>query len=164
MLIKMQVQVVTNTESQRAGIPSQSAVLLPCACANLRKAALIATQFYDGVLRPSRIRTTQFTLLQALSYAPGISQKKLAELLGIDSTTLTRTLASLRRKGWLRSEAGTDRRALQLSLTREGKREYKRVLPYWQSAQRRLRRALGEENWQQMMNAAAHIAGIKLKL
>lgn len=141
-----------------------TAFILPCVCANLRKAARIATQFYDGELRPSRMRTTQFTLLQALNRAPGISQKKLAKLLGIDSTTLTRTLASLRRKKWLRSEAGTDRRELRLFLTAAGQQEYKRVLPYWQSAQRRMRQAVGEENWNQLMNAAVRITGITPKL
>ena len=107
----------------------------------------MVTQFYDSVLRPSRLRVTQFTLLQALERCPGFSQKQLSELLEIDSTTLTRTLALLRRKGWLRSETGTDRRQLRLSLTPSGQREYKRVLPYWQSAQRHLRKALGEANF-----------------
>jgi DNA-binding MarR family transcriptional regulator len=102
--------------------------------------------------------------LQALNRAPGISQKNLAELLGIDSTTLTRTLAGLRRKGWLRSEIGTDRRELRLFLMAAGLREYKRVLPYWQAAQRRLRQALGEENWDQVMNAAERIAEVAAKL
>src|SRR5258708_6979877 len=90
---------------------------LPCACANLRRADGVVTHFYDAALRPSGLSITQFTLLQALTLAPRISQKQLAELLEIDSTTLTRTLAPLRRKGWLRSAAGTDRRELRLSLT-----------------------------------------------
>lgn len=153
-----------NIRSQGAGTSRRKAVRLPCACANLRKAALVATQFYDGALRPSGLRVTQFTLLQALNRAPGISQKNLAELLGIDSTTLTRTLAGLRRKGWLRSEIGTDRRELRLFLMAAGLREYKRVLPYWQAAQRRLRQALGEENWDQVMNAAERIAEVAAKL
>lgn len=123
----------------------------------------MVTQFYDSVLRPSGLRVTQFTLLQALNHAPGISQKQLAELLEIDSTTLTRTLALLRRKGWLRSETGTDRRKLRLFLTPAGQRKYKRVLPYWQSAQRRLRQALGEANWNQVMNAAVRTAGVTPK-
>jgi hypothetical protein len=93
-----------NTRSQSGRTPRETPVRLPCACANLRKASLVATQFYDAVLRPSGLRVTQFTLLQALNRAPGISQKNLAELLGVDSTTLTRTLAGLRRKEWLRSE------------------------------------------------------------
>jgi DNA-binding MarR family transcriptional regulator len=110
------------------------------------------------------LRTPQFTLLRALNLAPGISQKQLAELLEIDSTTLTRTLAHLRRKGWLRSEAGIDRRALRLSLTPRGQRELQRVLPYWQAAQRRLRQALGETGWNQAMNTAVRIAGVAPKI
>ena len=124
----------------------------------------MVTQFYDAALRPSGLRVTQFTLLQALNHAPGISQKQLADLLEIDSTTLTRTLAPLLRKGWLRSEAGTDRRELRLSLTAEGKREYKRVLPYWRMAQKGLRRALGKKNWNRLIDATVRTAEVVLEL
>ncbi|MGI8773033.1 MAG: MarR family winged helix-turn-helix transcriptional regulator [Acidobacteriaceae bacterium] len=121
------------------------------------------TQLYDDALRPSGLRITQFTLLQALHYAPEISQKQLAGLLEIDSTTLTRTLGSLRRAGWLRSERGSDRRELRLRLTAAGKREYERVLPYWQSAQNRLRLELGEANWNRVMDAAVRAAELAPK-
>jgi len=141
-------------------MPSMEVVRLPCACANLRRAARVVTQFYDGVLRPTRLRVTQFTLLQALNRAPGIYQSRLAELLGMDSTTLTRRLASLDRKRWLRSTKAADRRKLQLFLSPAGLREYKRVVPRWQSAQRRLRRALGEANWNRVLNAAVLTAGV----
>lgn len=123
----------------------------------------MVTQFYDSVLRPSGLRTTQFTLLQALNHAPRISQNQLAELLGIDSTTLTRTLAFLQRKGWLHSETGNDRRKIQLSLSPAGQREYRRVFPYWQQAQKRLRQALGEANWNKAINAAVLTAGVAPK-
>jgi DNA-binding MarR family transcriptional regulator len=136
----------------------ETAIRLPCLCANLRRAARVVTQFYEDALRPSGLRITQFTLLQALNQAPGMSQKQLAELLEIDSTTLTRTLALLRREGWLRSEPGTDRREVRLLLTAAGRREYKRVLPFWQSAQTRLRRAWGEATWNLATNAAVRIA------
>jgi DNA-binding MarR family transcriptional regulator len=144
-------------------MPRAEAVRLPCACANLRRAARVVTQLYDSVLRPSGLRVTQFTLLQALNRAPGLAQNQLAELLGIDSTTLTRTLAFLHRKGWIRSERGNDRRKLQIFLSPAGQREYKRVFPYWQWAQRRLRQALGEANWNQVVNAAVLTAGVAPK-
>ena len=137
----------------------KTAVPLPCACANLRRADRVVTQFYDAALRPSGLRITQFTLLQALTLAPGMSQKQLAELLEIDSTTLTRTLTPLRRKGWLHSEAGTDRRELRLSLTLAGKREYQRVLPYWETAQKGLQQALGKKNWNRLIDATVRTAG-----
>jgi DNA-binding MarR family transcriptional regulator len=138
-------------------------VQLPCACANLRRADRAVSQFYDAALRPSGLRITQFTLLQALTLASGISQKQLGELLQIDSTTLTRTLAPLRKKGWLRSATATDRRELRLSLTAAGKREYECALPDWRRAQAGLRRALGKQNWDHLIDTAVRTAGAMLK-
>jgi DNA-binding MarR family transcriptional regulator len=138
-------------------------VQLPCACANLRRADRAVSQFYDAALRPSGLRITQFTLLQALTLASGVSQKQLGELLQIDSTTLTRTLAPLRKKGWLRSAAGTDRRELRLALTAAGKREYERALPDWRKAQAGLRKALGKQNWDHLIDTAVRTAGAMLK-
>jgi len=141
----------------------RSAVRLPCTCANLRRADRVVTRYYDAMLHSSGLNATQFTLLQALNHASEISQKQLAGLLEIDSTTLTRTLAPLRLKGWLRSETGADRRELRLSLTATGKREYKRALPYWRSAQKGLEQALGKETWSQLIDATVRAAGVMLK-
>lgn len=135
-------------------------VRLPCACATLRRTARLVTQLYEEALRPTGVGGPQFTLLQALKLAPGVSQRQLGEILGIDSTTLTRTLALLRKRGWLRAESGTDRRALRLGLTKAGEKEYARVLPYWQSAQKRLKQALGDSNWNRMMDAVEHTAAV----
>lgn len=140
------------------GPQKKTAVRLPCACANLRRAVRVVTQFYDTVLRPSGMRVTQFTLLQALNQVPEISQKQLAELLEIDSTTLTRTLAPLRRKGWLRSEVGNDRRELRLSLTRAGKRHYENALPYWQSAQKGIEQELGTRSLSHLVDTSVLVA------
>jgi DNA-binding MarR family transcriptional regulator len=135
---------------------------LPCACANLRRASRIVTQIYDEEMRGAGMRVTQFTLLQALTQAKNITQGDLAELLGIDSTTLTRTLGLLQRKGWIVSRPGEDRRENWVTLSAEGVRRYKRAEPYWASAQQRLRKALGEANWSGFLAAmerTAQLAG-----
>jgi DNA-binding MarR family transcriptional regulator len=142
-----------NTRTNHKG-----AIALPCLCANLRRAARVVTQIYDDALRPSGLRTPQFTLLQTLNLAPGISQKRLARLLEFDSTTLTRTLDLMRKKGWVRTETGEDRRELRLLLTEGGLEEYKRVMPYWQSAQRRLKSELGESGWSEIERASMRVA------
>jgi DNA-binding MarR family transcriptional regulator len=139
---------------------AKEVVRLPCECANLRRASRAVTNYYDAMLRPSGLHVSQFTLLQGLSIAPEISQKQLAELLEIDSSTLTRTLAPLRRKGWLRFQTGADRRELRLSLTAAGVREYKRALPYWECAQKGLEQALGKKNWTRLIDAAVRAAGV----
>jgi len=136
-------------------------VLLPCACANLRRASRIVTQLYDQELRRAGLRATQFTLLQALARARNISQGSLGDVLGLDSTTLTRTLMLLRKKGWIQAKRGKDRRDIRLMLTAAGKRKYRRARTYWLSAQKRLREALGQVHWNQLIEAtgrtAAHI-------
>ena len=135
-------------------------VRLPCGCANLRRAARVITRLYDAALRPSGLGVAQFTLLQALNTAPGMSQKQLASLLEIDSTTLTRTLEPLRRAGWLRSTAGDDRREVHLALTAAGKRVYRRALPYWERAQGEVVRALSTESWNRLMDLTVQTAGL----
>jgi len=111
-------------------------------------------------MRPAGLTGPQFTLLQALKLASGIAQNQLATILGMDSTTLTRSLALLRKHGWVRSEPGRDRRALRLSLTRAGEKEYERVLPHWQSAQNRLKQILGDKRWTRMMDVMVQTAGL----
>src|SRR6516164_7826976 len=142
------------------GATVREVVRLSCACANLRRAARVITRLYDAALRPSGVGVAQFTLLQALNTAPGMSQKQLAGLLEIDSTTLTRTLAPLRGARWLRSTAGDDRREVHLALTAAGRRAYTQALPYWERVQSEFTRALGAENWNRLMELSVRTAGI----
>jgi len=147
-------------KTEKAASTTGKVVRLPCACANLRRAARVISRLYDAALRPCQLGIAQFTLLQALNIAAGMSQKQLASLLEIDSTTLTRTLAPLRRAGWLRYTAGDDRREIHFALTAEGKRTFKRALPYWERAQAEFTRALGAESWNRLVELSVQTAGI----
>jgi DNA-binding MarR family transcriptional regulator len=123
---------------------------LPCACANLRRAARAVTQLYAEEIRRGGLEATQFGLLEALEATGPISQGRLGHGLGMDSTTLTRTLALVRKRGWIEIESGADRRERILRLTPAGRRQLERARPHWQRAQQRLRRALGDGDWQQL--------------
>ena len=83
---------------------------LPCMCASFRRASRTLTRHYDTALRPLGLRARPFTLLQALSKSGEVSQSTLGEIRTIDSTTLTRTLAIMGRRGWIASRSGEDRR------------------------------------------------------
>src|SRR5438270_5043887 len=102
------------------GMKNLSSPILPCMCANVRRAARALTQRYDDALRPLGLTITQFTILQALSLAGEPTQGELGELLAMDSTTLTRTLAIMSRNGWIGKHYGADRRERRLRLTRAG--------------------------------------------
>jgi DNA-binding MarR family transcriptional regulator len=70
----------------------QGAPVLPCACANLRRAARAVTRMYNRELQPSGLELTQVTLLMALDRTGEITQGNLGKLLALDSTSLTRML------------------------------------------------------------------------
>jgi len=125
---------------------------LPCLSASFRRAARVLNQHYETALRPLGLRGTQFTLLQALSLTGEVSQGTLGEILAIDSTTLTRTLAIMERQGWIVSRPGEDRRERLLSLSKAGRAEYKRAFPHWQRVQQGLRAQFGDTRWNELMN------------
>src|SRR6201982_454768 len=93
---------------------------LPCICASLRRASRVVTQLYEDALRPTGLRGTQFTVLQALSLAGEVSQGDLGRILAIDSTTLPRTLTIMSRHGWIAKRRGQDRREWRMRLSRAG--------------------------------------------
>jgi DNA-binding MarR family transcriptional regulator len=105
------------------------------------------SQHYDEALSSLGLTITQFTILQALSLAGEVSQGRLGEILAMDSTTLTRTLGIMSRRGLIAKRHGNDRRQRQLSLSAVGKTEFGRALPHWHAAQALLRERLGEKRW-----------------
>jgi len=116
---------------------------LPCMCGNLRRTSRALTQLYENALRPLGLRATQFTILQVLSLAGELTQNQLAEMLAMDSTTLTRTLQIMVRGGWIAERRGEDRRERRLRLAKAGEAQLNRALPVWEKVQSRLRRQLG---------------------
>ncbi len=136
---------------------------LLCACANLRRAARAVTQLYSQEIRRSGVDATQASLLMALGHAGEITQGRLGEHLVIDSTTLTRTLAPLRARGWIASRPGADRRQRLWRLTPAGRRQLQRVRPHWERAQKRLRKELGEADWNRLQTALGRVTAAVLR-
>jgi DNA-binding MarR family transcriptional regulator len=118
---------------------------LVCACANLRRATRAITQIYDEEVRATGLRITQLGLLKAIGTVRDVGQGRLGYVMGMDSTTLTRTLAPLRRRGLVEVRPGADRRERRLSLTAKGRAKVEEMTPHWERAQRRLREAVGKD-------------------
>jgi DNA-binding MarR family transcriptional regulator len=137
----------------------QSLPRLPCACANIRRAARATTQLYDRALREAGLNTAQFTLLQTLATAGRVTQGRVGRVLALDSTTLSRTLRPLEAKRWIRCEPGKDRRERQLELTAAGRAQLDRATPAWERAQRRLRDRIGSGRWEALLSELSALAG-----
>ncbi len=104
------------------------------------------------------LRSSQFTILQALSQTGEVSQGKLGEVMAMDSTTLTRTLGIMLRHGWVAERPGKDRRERWLSLSAAGRAQLRRALPAWEKVQSRVRKRLGEPGWQNLFHLTTQIS------
>ncbi len=115
-----------------------------CACFNLRKAARAVTSLYDEVLRPTRLRATQFALLTITRVSGSVPVSQLAEAAVMDRTTLTRNLRPLEKRGLVRVRAGADRRVREVAITPRGRQVWTTAIPLWWQAQRHITNGLGE--------------------
>jgi len=73
-------------------------------------------------------------------------------MLAMDSTTLTRTLAIMSRRGWIARRPGDDRRVILIRLSEAGKAQFGRALPYWEGVQARVKTTLGSHCWDELMS------------
>ena len=137
---------------------SEPVVPLPCIGTSLRRATRAVTRLYDQELRESGLRSTQFTLLQALEIAGEVTQGRLGSILSLDSTTLTRSLQALIEEGWVKETRGDDRRERYLQLTPSGRRKYQETKPAWRRVQNRLLKAIGR-GWEQLDADLRRITG-----
>ncbi len=118
-----------------------------CVCQKARETSRKITRIYDEVLQPAGIKTTQFTMLAAISLQDDATLTKLAEVLGMDRTTLSRNLKPLERSGLVEVSAEGYRRARSASITSKGVKVMEEALPLWRSAQETMKKRLGNDTW-----------------
>jgi DNA-binding MarR family transcriptional regulator len=111
-----------------------------CATLALRMASRALTQIYDEAMRPVRIKSTQFSLMRKIQRHGPITFQGLAGIMVLDQTTLPRSLRTIEKDGFIRIEAGEDRRERIVSLTDKGADLLEKAVPLWQTAQTLVRR------------------------
>lgn len=130
-----------------------------CFCGNLRRATRTVTRVYEEEFRGVGFTgSTQYTVLRTVGRAESLCQRDLGKYLGVDETTLTRTLRPLLEKGWLVLREGSDRREKLVSLTKSGRRQVELALPAWNRAQARIRKAMPAGLWDSLMEALPLVA------
>lgn len=123
-----------------------------CTSFNLRKATRVVTHLYDEMLKPSGLRSTQYSLLTVLSLGRSETISNLADKLVMDRTTLTRNLKPLQTQGWIKRVPGEDRRTRTWAITPQGRKVLVRALPLWQQAQKDTVNLLGKEQWDGLLD------------
>src|SRR6266566_10060554 len=116
-----------------------------CFCLASRQAARKITRLYDRTMQASEIRVTQFTILAQLMLRGEMPIGKLASILGMERTTLTRNLTLLEQQKWISIKAGDDPRSRMIGITAQGRGMVRRGFPYWSKAQAKVGKMLGAD-------------------
>jgi len=115
-----------------------------CNCYAIRAAARHVTQCYDQFLAPTRLRTTQFSILAKLKRRGPLTISELADEMAMDRTTLGRNILPLHRDRLMRIKpAASDRRKKVLRLTKAGEQRFEAAWRGWSTAQARFEKVFG---------------------
>jgi DNA-binding MarR family transcriptional regulator len=119
-----------------------------CLCLHVQRAARLLARRFDAALKPVGLTNGQFSLMMSLNRpdTPGVppaTMSSVAELLGMDRTTLTASVKTLERRKLveIRVDAG-DRRSRTLGLTAEGRQVLASAVPIWEREHAALERGL----------------------
>jgi DNA-binding MarR family transcriptional regulator len=113
-----------------------------CYAYQARKTANAVLRAYNDWMKPIDLEMAQFSTLCAILDGRAGSIGDLADLLGVERTTLVRNLKVLEKKGLVRVAARRQRR-LTHELTEAGVEMMRRALPLWQQAQIAMEAAVG---------------------
>jgi DNA-binding MarR family transcriptional regulator len=116
-------------------VPYETTLLVKdcCLCLHVQRAARTLARRFDEVLRPFELTNGQFSLLMSLNRPEPPPMGPVANLLGMDRTTLTAALKPLERRGLVKvSQDPADKRSRILTLTRKGLELLARAVPVWE--------------------------------
>lgn len=105
-----------------------------CLARAARRTANVVTRVYNQHLSPLGIEVTQFTILATIAMDKAQSASELAELVGVERSTLARNLERLAAAGLVEAERGSGRRLVH-RLTDRGCDVLASALPLWSAAQ-----------------------------
>lgn len=138
--------------------------LLQCNCSALRSATRSLSLAYDEVLRPSGLRTTQFSMLARAAAVGEMPLSELADLMAMDRTTLGRNLQPLEREDLIQIKVGADRRARLVSITANGRKALSRAMPLWEGVHRRFEQKVGKREAKALRDMMKMLVGVGREL
>jgi len=122
------------------------AALQACAGWNLRVAARRVTQFLEERMDGTGLSFAQFGLMAEIAAAPDDTITALAERMGLDQSTLSRTLRTLEGDGLVEiAIAESDQRKRMVWLTEKGARRLEAALASWRQAHAELGKFLSTD-------------------
>ena len=106
-----------------------------CIALRLRHLNRMVTRLYDDALRPLGFTTNQLNILATIVSRGPISPGQLGQMLGMEKSTISRTLERMARHGWIDIGPGKDRRSHSLKATPQGRQLLTVAAPVWHELQ-----------------------------
>lgn len=129
-----------------------------CVCLGVRRTARLVTRRYEDALRPVGLTAGQFSVLAALAGGP-VPLGRLADALGMDRTTVNRSVRPLAERGLLESvRFPRDRRVRALGITAAGTAVLTAAMPLWRTEQAESARRLGTP-WSDLRRQLGRLEG-----
>ena len=135
-----------------------------CLEANSRKMSRVLSMIYNKAMKDSKIKPSQFSLLNVINGKGKISIGELSKIMLMDQTTVTRNIKLLKKSGYVQINTGSDRRVKEVSLTAKGQEIRKKALPAWQNVQDQVWNQLGEEKVQQLFSLVDEVIELSDRL
>jgi DNA-binding MarR family transcriptional regulator len=117
----------------------------------LRRTARAVTRLYDHCLTAKGLTTTQYAILGTLAEKGDLPLTELADHLGMDRTSLYRTIVPVENAGWVSIRSGRGR-AKAAHLTTAGLAARNQAQGEWANAQERVLGELPEDQWNDLLN------------
>jgi DNA-binding MarR family transcriptional regulator len=130
-----------------------------CYCTNLRRAANSVTAVYDRFMAPISLSVTQYTLLVNISRLETCSISDLAVYMGLERTTLVRTLKPLFDLDYIVDLSDAGQRNRRIQLTPDGVQIMAQGKQLWANAQAALEQKMGSETLAQLLDILTVLAG-----
>ncbi|MBX4264360.1 MarR family winged helix-turn-helix transcriptional regulator [Clostridium estertheticum] len=129
-----------------------------CTCGNLRKTTRTITQFYDKMLQPTGLRSTQCLLLLDIYYNQNVSVTNLSNILLMDQSTVTRNVELLRKSGYIDiKKEEQDSRKKCITITDKGLKTLDLSVPIFASAQSTIEDGIGKERIKELLKTLKDI-------
>ena len=130
-----------------------------CLCTALRRASRTLSAAYDQAVSKAGLTSSQFFVLHRLAETGPVSIKALAKAVGVDRTTLSRTVALLSERGLIAGSTEGDRRIKWISITARGRAAIERASTGWLDVQRATIEKFGAGRTEDLLQALEALAG-----
>lgn len=129
----------------------------------IRRLQQLSTQVFQQHMLEAGYEMTpvQFATIQALHSNPGVEQAQVASIIAYDRATIGGVIDRLEQKGYItRVVSSRDRRAREVSLSKEGQRIFEKINPIVEILQKKILSNLSNEETENLTALLRKATGV----